>query len=486
VKISCPTCSAKYSVADEKIQSRLAKIRCRKCSSTIVIDGTTSPAKVYVGETGGAGSASTPAPDMEAGAGTSAPAPGFSAAGVSAAGVSAAGVSAAGASDPVGPAPDEYAVDIADNDQRNMTIHQIVGAYNEGLVTADTYIWKEGMADWQTLAEVREVASALHAAARPAAAQPAAVRRSNHNSSADLFGRIHTAGGEDDITTSAPEASPAMTAGTGARNESSVLFSLSALTGTGSAATAAPMGGGSSKRRGSDDSGLIDLQALTAADAGGSPGGFAAAPNAFGASPLISAPLGGVSGPALGGGPGYGGRSGSRWALIAAGIVLAVAMIGGAVMFLPRGGSETDQPTSALDRAAATSAEHAASSKEPAQKEPAATPPTEPTQPDTAAGSTRPVAAEELPTVPSEASGTKPLGATSKPATPRVPRPAVAKPTSSALPPAPVPAPEPAKPVAPKPAAAAAPADAPKKPPGRCECKPQDLLCAMKCSAKKP
>jgi len=215
VKISCPTCSAKYSVADEKIQSRLAKIRCRKCSSTIVIDGTSSPAKVYVGE-GGAGSPSAPPPEMDAApGGLSAPAPSLS--------------------DPVGPAPDEYAVDIADNDQRNMTIHQIVGAYNEGLVSAETYIWKEGMADWQTLAEVREVAAALHAAARPAAAQPAAVRRGNQNSSADLFGGIHTAGGEDDITTSAPEAAGSMTAGTGARNESSVLFSLSALTGSAAA-----------------------------------------------------------------------------------------------------------------------------------------------------------------------------------------------------------------------------------------------------------
>jgi predicted Zn finger-like uncharacterized protein len=465
VKISCPTCSAKYSVADEKIQSRLAKIRCRKCSSTIVIDGTTSPAKVYVGEAGGASSPSAPPPDMDA-----APASGRS------------GISAPAPSvpDPVGPAPDEYAVDIADNDQRNMTIHQIVGAYNEGLITADTYIWKEGMADWQTLAEVREVASALHAAARPAAAQPAAVRRGNHNSSADLFGRIHTAGGEDDITTSAPEPSPAMTAGTGARNESSVLFSLSALTGSTATAAAAPpaAAGGPSKRRGSDDSGLIDLQALTATEAGGSPGGFAAAPSAFGASPLISAPLGGVSGPALGGGPGYGGRSGNRWGLIAAAVVLAVAMIGGAVMFLPRGGSEPE-PTSSLDRAAATSPEHAASPREPAHKEPEAAAPTEPTQPDTAAGTTRPVAADELPTAPAE-----PKPAASKPATPR-PRPAAAKP-SSPLPPAPVPAAAEPKPAVSKPVAAAPAAEAPKKPPARCECKASDLLCAMKCSAKKP
>src|SRR5690606_24729817 len=112
------------------------------------------------------------------------------------------------ASEPVGPAADEYAVDIADNDQRNMTVHQIVGAYNEGLVTADTYIWKEGMADWQTLAEVKAVADALHAAAaRPApaavrrddAAAPrrndtAAVRRGDHGAAPDLFGRIATAG----------------------------------------------------------------------------------------------------------------------------------------------------------------------------------------------------------------------------------------------------------------------------------------------------
>src|SRR5262245_26194941 len=161
-------------------------------------------------------------------------------------------------SEPVGPAADEYAVDIADNDQRNMTIHQIVGAYNEGLVTADTYIWKEGMADWQTLAEVKAVADAIQAAARPVA--PAAVRRAEQASGPDLFGRIATAGGEDDIATSAPE--PVVSAGTGARNESSVLFSLSAL--TGGTEPAAPGGARSKSGRGqADDSGLIDLTALT-------------------------------------------------------------------------------------------------------------------------------------------------------------------------------------------------------------------------------
>jgi hypothetical protein len=383
-------------------------------------------------------------------------------------------------SEPVGPAADEYAVDIADNDQRNMTIHQIVGAYNEGLITAETYIWKEGMADWQTLAEVREVAAALHAAARPAAAQPAAVRRGNHNSSADLFGGIHTAGGEDDITTSAPEPA-APTAGTGARNESSVLFSLSALTGSAAAAPVAPSGGSAPKKR-NDDSGLIDLQALTASDPAAAGGGaFGAAPNAFGASPLISAPLGGVSGPALGA---SGGRSGGRWGLIAVAVVLGVVMIGGALMFLKPSGNEPE-PTSSLDRTgtAAANTDHAAAAVKPSTaKEPEATPPSEPAQPEGAAGTTRPAAAEEPPTLPADGAGTKP--ATSKPAVPRTPRLPKPAPAPAATP---APVAEAPKHTEPKPAApAAAPAEAPKKPVQRCDCKPADLLCAMKCSAKKP
>mgnify|MGYP006145560791 CR=1 FL=1 len=60
--------------------------------------------------------------------------------------------------------------------------------------------------------------------------------------------------------------------------------------------------------------------------------GAAAPAGVYGASPLISAPLGGVSGPVIGatlGGP-YGQRSGSRLGLIIAAIVVAAGMIGGA------------------------------------------------------------------------------------------------------------------------------------------------------------
>jgi predicted Zn finger-like uncharacterized protein len=473
VKISCPTCAAKYSVADEKIQSRLAKIRCRKCSSTIVIDGTANPASVYIGEGSAPISASSPPQD-----GGAEPAP-ISARG-SGSGSLGSGSLGSGfserASEPVGPAADEYAVDIADNDQRNMTIHQIVGAYNEGLITADTYIWKEGMADWQTLAEVREVAEALHAAARPGA--PAAVRRPGP--SKDLFGSIDTAGGENDITTSAPP--PMMTAGTGARNESSVLFSLSALTGApevSSSSMTAKRG-----RAAADDSGLIDLQALTSAEATAGAGAYAAPVGGFGASPLISAPLGGVSGPAMGSAlvSSYGRRS--NRSLVIAAFVLAVGIIGAATVVVKRGGGEEGEPTSALDQEAATAPQRAAAA-EPAKPgdevpEPVNDETKDPIGKDSK-DSVKEVAADELP-----AAAPEPV-ATPKPAvrapTPKAPRaPARAKPQPAA----PAPAPEPAPVATPKPAPASESADSEKKkkPASRCECKPSDLMCAMRCSAK--
>jgi predicted Zn finger-like uncharacterized protein len=463
VKISCPTCAAKYSVADEKIQSRLAKIRCRKCSSTIVIDGMSTPASVYIGDSSSPVAGGAPQEAAEgSGARPSVASP------------------AAAASEPVGPAADEYAVDIADNDQRNMTIHQIVGAYNEGLISADTYIWKEGMADWQTLAEVKAVADALHAAARPAPA--AAVRRTDHGATADLFGRIATAGSEDDITTSAPEQS--FSAGTGARNESSVLFSLSALTGSGES-TASPAGGGK-RGRTADDSGLIDLTALTAAE-GGRGGGYGVSANPFGASPLISAPLGGVSGPAIGAGlvPNYGApRSGGRTLVIAASL-LAVAIIGGAALFVVNRNGADSEPTSAFDQAPAAAAPEKVTQREP-EAEPIGQKPAEKeTEPASVKDS---VSADDLPTAEPEPVAKPPVVRAPTPA-PR-PRPAPVAAAPMRAKPAPAPAPEPAavapppKPAAPERTEAAEPPPVKKKA-SRCECSPADLMCAMRCSAKK-
>ncbi len=329
MKIACPSCSAKYSIADEKVQNKLAKIRCRKCGATIVIDGKADP------------------PTIQTAGGSVHP--------------QAAAVSHVPAS--VGPGVGTYTVDVAENDQRQMSVAEIVDAYNTGAISADTYVWQEGMADWAPLADVPEINDALHAAAaasqppamQPAAMQPAAVAASaaaaplfgaaaaeparaatRAAASADLFGRIDSAGSEHDVG-SRDEAADAgiTTATTGARNESSVLFSLSALT----ASDAKPeTGGGGGGAKTSEDSGLIDLAALTASaergdsaqsvDLGAAP--LAAAPLV---SPLGAAPLtGGTTSPL--GDMGQPPPSGSKNGLFIGGGIAIAAVVAGLVFLL--------------------------------------------------------------------------------------------------------------------------------------------------------
>ena len=40
MKITCQSCQSKYNVADEKVEGKIVKIRCRKCGATIVVNGT--------------------------------------------------------------------------------------------------------------------------------------------------------------------------------------------------------------------------------------------------------------------------------------------------------------------------------------------------------------------------------------------------------------------------------------------------------------
>lgn len=281
MKISCPSCEAKYSIGDEKVQNRLAKIRCRKCGADIVIDGRVEPPSITLG-------------GNEA----------------------AAAVASAGA-----PASNslEFTVDFAENDQRTLSLADIVAAYNAGYVTAETYVWSEGMAEWTPLGQVPSIVAALNSGAAPAAS-PAAPMVANAPTAAqptqgvarattkgagsrDLFGRVAHAGSEEDVTTAHAgyEAQPA-TSTTGVRNESSVLFSLAALTATTkSKAVPTPSASVTSAL---DDSGLIDLKAL--ASQASSPAAEAPAP--LGAAPLGLAPLGGLGAP-LGGMPFGGGAS---------------------------------------------------------------------------------------------------------------------------------------------------------------------------------
>ncbi len=466
VKISCPSCSAKYSIADEKVQDRLAKIRCRKCGTTIVIDGKVSPASVYAAD-GGESSADVGAASADAEHGSQ-------------------GSESA----------TEYTVDFGDNDQRPMTLDQIVAAYNAGTVTADTYLWAEGFTDWKPLGEVDEVVAALHAAAAPAAGAPVAAEAPAAPETPwqapaaaapaaapgrDLFGGYETAGSEDDVATSTsgpahPVATPfGSGAATGARNESSVLFSLSALT----SASGASRPSGPPPSATSEDSGLIDLKALTSAAeahpatsplaAPGLPGG---AP--LGASPLGSAPLGGAPfGAAPFGAPSPFGMGvapavdlsipqpppKNRTGLfIGGGIVVAAVLV--TLILQLTGKSEVPAPVAATT-SATTALPAAAPAPEPAPTV-AAAPTTEAKPPSTGTATEEPAP---------EATPAKTTPAPKKASTSTTAK----KPSSSSSSSSSSTSSE-SKPAAEKPAA-------PKPATNKCGCKAGDLSCAMRCAA---
>lgn len=250
MKITCQACQSKYTIADDKIQGKVAKIRCRKCGATVLVDAST-------------------------------------------------GAAANGSAPPPGAAPGVWLVNVAEGDERSLQLAEVLEAYNNGVITAETYLWKEGMADWQPLSEIPEVVDALNQASGGATAAAPFERSSEAASASAAGGFAARAGGaarrdtgrgadmfargqaEEEVATSVPshvlaQQSPSFGGGApaqavaqrsggmmGTRDEQSVLFSLNALTG-GQKPPAAPTSPMTGSARG-EDSGLIDLNALARA-----------------------------------------------------------------------------------------------------------------------------------------------------------------------------------------------------------------------------
>lgn len=291
MKIQCQSCQAKYTIADEKVLGKVVKIRCKKCSSTIVINGN---------EARPVDDAAEPS-----------------------------------TFDYAGQTNEAWTVNVADGDQRTMTGPELSTAYRAGVVNDETYCWKDGMADWLPLREIEPLFGTMklggrgfaasvsdddvsmpplsspsfqgapHASVNTAGAAPglfassgaespfdspfagggsngngyhdeahgapvvaaAARRGGGRGQGADLFGNVANAGGDEDMMATAVGGSPALGGGgafeeqklTGQRNESSVLFSLSALTEGGKGDVAAP----NRTTATNDGSGLIDIRALS-------------------------------------------------------------------------------------------------------------------------------------------------------------------------------------------------------------------------------
>ena len=287
MKIVCDACQAKYSIADDKIQGKAFKIRCKKCNHIIVVKNS--------------GDASASAEKQKAAA--------FAAAAPASSGSDQGVWHVVVDGEQVGPLTE---ADVKEKLRANQ-------------INAETLVWKEGFADWSALSTVPELA-ALQPKARTSGAR-AAVHDSHPTASAkstfpspspdagdvfaaatvitpassDLFAATGSPSAQPAAQAvpspvapspsspflfggaSAPQAEPAIViknpsngAGgthlTGQRNENSVLFSLSNLE-----ALAVPSGSGGgirppSSTSNTEGSGLIDIRsmaAMTMHDGGG-------------------------------------------------------------------------------------------------------------------------------------------------------------------------------------------------------------------------
>jgi predicted Zn finger-like uncharacterized protein len=125
MKIVCDSCGIKYSIADEKVRGKVFKIRCRKCSQVIVVRGS--------------GEASAPS---EGGADEA----------------------SMGGGDRAAAAPQPGNVDaiwhlVIDRERLGpLTAADVRDRFLQGQITAETFTWREGLADWMRLAQVPEFA----------------------------------------------------------------------------------------------------------------------------------------------------------------------------------------------------------------------------------------------------------------------------------------------------------------------------------------
>lgn len=263
MKIVCDACSAKYSISDDKVQGKVFKIRCKKCSNIIVVRGNA-----------GAAAAAEPSSPQEKDT----------------------RVFDYGYDENSGAAPaasDAVWHVVIDQDQVGpLSVADVQKRFSSGEIDADTYIWREGFADWLPISQVDAFASLFSGGGAAAASDDGLFggASSGGGSAAvsDLFGGggldTSISGGDDDgdvfasrRSSSGPAASPQAQAQAdsklrGERGENSVLFSLSNLAQLASdsprpqqSSSSSSSSAGSAQHGGGEGSGLIDIRSMASA-----------------------------------------------------------------------------------------------------------------------------------------------------------------------------------------------------------------------------
>jgi TonB family protein len=272
MKIVCDACQAKYSISDDKVQGKVFKIRCKKCSNIIVVRG-------------GAGAAE-PAPVAQE-KDTRVYDYGYD---------GAPGGESAAADDAV------WHLVINQDQVGPMTVAEVQQRFAAGEVDGESFTWREGFADWLPLSQVDAfaglVASGSTTNAIGGGGGAAAIGAmfgsgddaggTTRSDPGDLFAsassssRAHDDDDGGDLFGSKPAASASNTASSaassklrGERNENSVLFSLNNLAQLASdkPAISAPSSqsnaGHATGAAGGEGSGLIDIRSMASAYMGG-------------------------------------------------------------------------------------------------------------------------------------------------------------------------------------------------------------------------
>ena len=296
MKIVCESCSAKYSIADEKVAGKVFKIRCKKCSSVIVVRGDQVAEQAQ---------AAQPVADASAGYDPNA----------------------------------IWHVVVNGEQQGPYAPSQLTELMAAGSIDWETYVWREGFDGWLAARDVGDLVEAItgqgqqqsavaetpfasqgaagpsegptsvmnmgadpfgsmdsqppqraQSSRPPASTRPGfggsdgrvASRAARDGGAVDLFGGGAAAspfgGGNDVVASAPPPAGPrAVTSATmtGARNENSVLFSLANLQALATGSTNNSRPSSRPPMAMGEGSGLIDIRAL--AGAGGTRGREASA-----------------------------------------------------------------------------------------------------------------------------------------------------------------------------------------------------------------
>lgn len=412
MKIVCDACGAKYSIADEKVAGKVFKIRCKKCSNIIVVRGNANEEAAAAEPPAQEPNKDTKVFDYQ------------------------------GYDSPQDAMADEgeWHLVIDQEQVGPMTSAEVRQRFANGDVDTESYIWKEGFADWERIPDVPEFADLEGggAAAAPAAAaaggglfgdsEPMAEAAAeapaggsdlfggDAGGGADLFGGGGDAGGADlfggggpvgENTGEVVMSQEAEAQLKGQRNENSVLFSLGNLAALASdspkaaaAAPAASPGSGVSNTGGSEGSGLIDIRSMASvylADKGGAAGGGSSTPTGSADDlPVFSPSAFESASPVLL--PTQSSGTDKKVLYLLVGVIAALVVAAAVLVVVVLKGGDDDKGDSVAaaetETAAATDTEPATDTTDPAEAEAVAKDPAE-TEPATEPAETDPETADE-------------------------------------------------------------------------------------------